>query len=99
MTREKAVAGHTLAACGISSSVISVGRMTVKPETKYSVKNWDMEMLKTKIISLQRVVKIGGRSRPRRSIRAWRDSSTAGMTSAMSRRSGEGLPFGKGLTT
>ena len=39
ITREHAVAGHTLDACGISSSLINVGRMTVKPETKYSVRN------------------------------------------------------------
>ena len=70
MTKEKAVAGHTLAAYGIWSSLISVGRMTVKPETKYSVKNWDIEMLKTNSISFQRVVKTGERSRPRRSIRS-----------------------------
>ena len=35
-----------------------------------------MMMLKTKETSLQRVVKVGGRSRPRRSIRACNDSST-----------------------
>lgn len=34
-----------------------------------------MVMLKTKEISLQRVVKVGGRSRPRRSIRTCSDSS------------------------
>ena len=77
MTRENALAGHTLAAWGMSSSLISVGRMRVKPETKNSVMNWDMAMLKTKRISLQSVVKMGGRSRPRRSILDCSDSSTA----------------------
>ncbi len=39
ITRENAVAGHTLDVCGISRSLIKVGRMTTKPETKYSVRN------------------------------------------------------------
>jgi hypothetical protein len=33
---EKALAGHVDDAAGISKSLVSVGRMTVKPDTKYS---------------------------------------------------------------
>ena len=77
MTRENALAGHTLAACGMSSSLIRVGRMRVKPETKNSVMNWDMAILKTKRTSLQSLVKMGGRSRPRRSMLARKVSSTS----------------------
>lgn len=36
MTSEKALAGQTAEACGMSSLAIRVGRMTLKPETKYS---------------------------------------------------------------
>lgn len=36
MTREKALAGQTADAMGISSSSIRLGRRTLKPETKYS---------------------------------------------------------------
>jgi len=35
-TREKALAGQVLDAGGMSRSLIIVGNMTVKPETKYS---------------------------------------------------------------
>ena len=91
MTSENAAAGHTLAACGMSSSRINVGKMTVKPETKYSVKNCDIVMLKTKDTSRQRVVKMRGRSRPRRSIRSCNDSSIAAVHARASWSSGERL--------
>jgi hypothetical protein len=37
-TRENALAGHVADAAGISRLVVSVGRITVKPDTKYSWK-------------------------------------------------------------
>ena len=36
VTKENALAGHTAEACGMSSSLIKVGKSTLKPETKYS---------------------------------------------------------------
>lgn len=91
MTREKAVAGHTLDARGISRSVISVGRMTVKPETKYSVRSCDMVMLNTNANSLQIVLKEEGRSLPSRSIRTSRDSSAQGWDASFSWESNGGV--------
>ena len=35
-TKAKALAGQTAEACGIERSLTRVGRMTLKPETKYS---------------------------------------------------------------
>ena len=35
-TRAKALAGQTAEDCGIERSLIKVGKMTLKPETKYS---------------------------------------------------------------
>ena len=48
-------------------------------------------MLKTKETSLQRVVKMGGRSRPRRSIRACNDSSVGASILFFSSACGEGV--------
>ena len=78
MTREKADAGQTLDACGMWRSAMRVGRMTLKPETKYSVRIWDITTEKTKASSAQRVGKTAGRSRPRRSMRACSVSSLDG---------------------
>ena len=50
-----------------------------------------MVMLKTKEISLQRVVKVGGRSRPRRSIRTCNDSSVGASNVFFSSARGEGV--------
>ena len=50
---EKALAGHVDDAAGISRSLTRVGRMTVKPDTKYSYQtsvrgqgNWRMKLPK-----------------------------------------------------
>jgi len=75
MTRENAVAGQTEEACGMESSTIKVGTRTLNPETKNSVRICDIIMLKRKHISDQIVGNVGGRWRPRRSIRASSDSS------------------------
>ena len=48
-------------------------------------------MLKTKEVSLQRVVKMGGRSRPRRSIWTCNDSSVGASHVFFSSACGEGL--------
>jgi hypothetical protein len=37
--KENALAGQVVDAAGMYSSVVKVGRMTVKPETKYSYYN------------------------------------------------------------
>ena len=50
-----------------------------------------MMMLNTKEISLQSVVKVGGRSRPRRSIRACNDSSAGASNVFFSSVWGEGV--------
>ena len=50
-----------------------------------------MVMLKTKEISLQRLVKVGGRSRPRRSIRTCNDSSVGASNVFFSSTCGEGV--------
>src|ERR1700761_1381775 len=64
MTSENAVAGQTLDDCEMLSSRMSIGRITLKPETKYSVMIWDMTMLKTNANSSHAVLNSGGRSRP-----------------------------------
>ena len=48
-------------------------------------------MLKTKEISLQRVVKMGGRSRPRRSIRSCNESSVGASNVFFSLEGGAGV--------
>lgn len=50
-----------------------------------------MMMLKTKEISLLKVVKVGGRSRPRRSIRTCNDSSVGDLNLFLSSACGEGF--------
>lgn len=50
-----------------------------------------MIMLNTKEISLHGLVKVGGRSRPRRSIRTCSDSSTGAFNAFLSSASGGGL--------
>lgn len=80
MTREKAVAGQTLCPCGMLRSRISVGNNRVKPETKNSVSNCDMVILKKKATSFQTDGNAGGRSLPKRSMRTSNDSSTADST-------------------
>ena len=49
-------------------------------------------MLKTKDISLHSVVKVGGRSRPRRSIRTCNDSSVGASNVFFSTACNEGVP-------
>lgn len=56
-------------------------------------------MLKTKEISLQRVVKVGGRSRPRRSIRTFNDSSVGTSNVLFSSGCGEGVLAAAAWTT
>lgn len=51
-----------------------------------------MAMLKTKQISLQSVVKVGGRSRPRRSILVCNDSSVEALNVLLSLACSEGVP-------
>lgn len=75
MTKEKALAGQTLEDYGMSRSSINVGRMTLKPETKYSVKTCDMIMEKTNASSARLLANVAGRSLPSRSMRASSDSS------------------------
>ena len=76
MTRLNAVAGQTEEERGMEREEMSMGRMTANPETKNSVRSWEKQMLKTKRISERGVVKMGGRSRPRREMRASRDSGS-----------------------
>jgi len=103
---EKALAGHVDDAAGMSRSLTSVGRMTVKPDTKYSYqmsarrqaelekgiteRTWDMEIEKTKPISAHNERKTSGLCLPSRSSRASRDSSPAGDPP------GGEFPFSKG---
>lgn len=78
IVRENAVAGQTLDERGMCRSWIKVGRMTLKPDTKYSVKIWLIRIEKAKAISAHNVVNVGGRSLPSLCIRASRLSSTSG---------------------
>lgn len=69
ITGEKAVAGHTREARGILSSWACSGKMTVKPESKNSVKNSDIIMPNKQNSLVHRLGNADGRSRPRCSIR------------------------------
>ena len=83
MTRLNAEAGQTDEARGMSRSVIRVGNMTPKPETKNSVMICDIVIENRNAISLKSEAKAGGRARPKRSMRASSDSSSGrGCTSS-----------------
>lgn len=78
MTSEKEVAGQTLEERGILRSCMRVGKITVNPDTKYSVRIWLMRIEKTKATSPDKELNVGGRSFPSLAIRASRLSSTSG---------------------
>ena len=65
---ENEVAGHTLVEDGMFSWALRVGRMMLKPETKYSVRIWLMATAITKVISDRAFWKHGGLSLPSRCI-------------------------------
>jgi len=90
MASEKEVAGHTLEAPGMLSSVIKVGRRMLKPDTKYSVRIWLMAIATTKPISDQALLRLGGRSRPIRSILCASVSSICCLSTVEAGRSGDG---------
>ena len=78
ITRLNAEAGQTDEARGMFSSIIRVGSMTPKPDTKNSVMIWDMIMEKTNATSTTSDLNIAGLWRPSRCIRAASDSSATG---------------------
>ena len=79
------MAGHTLVEDGMFSSLLRVGRMMLKPETKYSVRIWLIATAMTNVTSERAFLKHGGLSLPSRCIFWSSVSSSATIVSVLLR--------------